>query len=343
MLCLPVGFGKTTCALYLACRLQKKTLVVVHKQFLATQWQERIRTCVPSASVSVVQGGACDTSGDFVIAMLQTLISRQYDASTFAECGLVIVDEVHHVAAEVFGQAVMNLQARRTLGLTATPERKDRLGRVVEWFMGPVAYRVKREHQSDTTVTSLSYSQPRYATAAPTNKRGDVCYSSILSILAEDEERTRVVVAQAASLAREGRHVLVLSHRRAHCQRVCEQLQSAGVDAATYMGGDKDVPTAQVLVATYALTSEGFDCPRLTALVLATPSSNVEQAVGRVMRGSATSSVAIVDIVDRWGVCIAQYAKRRAFYGTCGFRVVSSHDPPAPLTVPARLAGFAFL
>jgi len=39
---LHTGAGKTVVALYLACKLQLKTLVIVHKTFLQNQWYERI-------------------------------------------------------------------------------------------------------------------------------------------------------------------------------------------------------------------------------------------------------------------------------------------------------------
>lgn len=335
MLCLPVGFGKTTCALFLACALRKKTLVVVHKAFLAQQWEERIRQSVPKATVSHVRGPDCDTSGDFVIAMMQTLISRTYPPAVFEACGLVIADEVHHIGAEVFSRAMMGLHAPRMLGLTATPERRDRLGKVVEWLVGPIAFQLKREHQTSTHVLVVPYSCPRYMNPPPVNSRGDACFTSIISHLVEDDERTELVAQHAERLARDGRDVLVLSHRRVHCQRVCAMLRQHGVDCDTYLGGDKVVPRARVLVATYALTSEGFDCPRLNALVLATPASDVEQSSGRIMRGSATREAKIVDIVDQWGVCFAQHAKRRGFYRRSGFKCTVPADDRVNEAPPA--------
>jgi hypothetical protein len=91
----------TTCALYLAARLRKKTLVLVHKAFLKDQWIERVGQCLPAARVTEVQGEVCDTSGDVVVAMIQTLISRKYDPARFEGFGLVVVDEVGGAAAWV--------------------------------------------------------------------------------------------------------------------------------------------------------------------------------------------------------------------------------------------------
>ena len=327
LLALPPGYGKTCTALYLAAQLQRKTLVVVHKDFLMQQWVDRIAQYVPGATVSLVRGDACDTSGDFVVAMLQTLVSRKYPASTFEACGLVVVDECQHIAAAAFSTAMFGLAARYTLGLSATPDRRDGLGRVVGWFVGDTAFRLRRENQATTAVKTVKYTCPRYSDPPPTNRRGDMCFTSTLTLLASDERRTAVVAGEAVGLARSGRDVLVLSHRRQHCSAIAAMVAAEGVGCSTYLGGDKSVPTSQVIVATYALTSEGFDCPRLTALVLATPASDVEQSCGRVMRGSAAASAVIVDVVDQWGVCHAQHAKRRALYKRSGFRVAHDAQP----------------
>lgn len=347
MLCLAVGFGKTVSALYVASVLKRRTLVVVHKQFLADQWAERVAQCLPGARVTRVQGDTCDTSGDVVIAMLQTLVSRKYPASTFEGCGLLVADECHHVGAQVFSQAMFGLCLPYTLGLTATPDRKDGLARVVSWFLGDVAFRVQRENQASTSVRIVKYTSPRFDEPPPVNRRGDVCFTSVVSVLVEDEARTRLVAENVRALAEEGRNVLVLSHRRAHCEALARRLVAGGVDAATYLGGDKTVPESRVIVATYSLTSEGFDLPRLDALVLATPASDVVQSCGRVMRGHAKDS-AIVDIVDQWGVCFAQAAKRRAFYRKSGFHVGAPAGPDTASTgpdtaSPASTKSFAFL
>lgn len=244
-----------------------------------------------------------------------------------------VVHNCHHVAAQGFSSAMWGLCAPLTLGLTATPARKDRLERVVNWFMGDIAFQVKRENQEGTVVKVRTYSTARYREPPPVNKRGDVCFTSIITELANDTARTEVVADEAATLAKE-RDVLVLSHRRGHCTAIAAALVAKGVNVATYLGGDKSVPDTRVIVATYALTSEGFDCPRLSALVLATPASDVEQSCGRVMRGSSSQSAVIVDVVDDWGVCYAQHAKRKAFYKRCGFKVGSgggkAHQPSPP-------------
>ena len=76
LLSLPCGYGKTTCALAIAARLGYRTMIVVHKSFLADQWRERIAQFCPGATIGVVQGPKLDVEADFVIAMLQSLSQK---------------------------------------------------------------------------------------------------------------------------------------------------------------------------------------------------------------------------------------------------------------------------
>jgi len=313
----------TTCALYLAARLRKKALVLVHKAFLKDQWVERVDQCLPGARVTTIQGDACDTSGDVVVAMIQTLMSRKYPPATFADFGVVIIDEVHHIAAQAFSQCMWGLCAPRVLGLSATPTRKDGLSRVVSWFAGPMAFSLRRENQDTTRVKVVKYDCPEFQGPPPVNRRGDVCFTTVITRLTENAARTDTIAREVRDLAAaQGRDVLVLSHRRQHVYDLAARIADLGVECGTYVGGDKRAPDTKVIVATYALTSEGFDLPRLNALVLATPASDVEQSCGRVMRGSTSRGAVIVDVVDQWGVCYAQHAKRRGFYKRSGFSYV---------------------
>ena len=49
------GFGKTFCGLYLISKLKRKTLIIVHKEFLIEQWMERIAEFLPDARVGRIQ------------------------------------------------------------------------------------------------------------------------------------------------------------------------------------------------------------------------------------------------------------------------------------------------
>ena len=172
-----------------------------------------------------------------------------------------------------------------------------------------------------------------------------MCFTTVITRLAENPRRTEGLAREAAALAAAGKHVLVLTHRRQHTKDLAAAIAARGAEVGTYVGGDKACPDTRVVVATYALTSEGFDLPRLNALVLATPASDVEQSCGRVMRGSSAAGATIVDWVDQWGVCFSQHAKRRAFYARSGFTVTGQHGAATAddQQQPRALQQYAFL
>ena len=325
VLSLDTGYGKTISSIYTAATLGVKTLILVHKEFLAEQFEESIKRFVPKASISRIKGAVCDTSGDFVICMIQTLLSRKYDC--FDGFGTLILDEAHHVAAESFTSAMFSTSFKHVIALTATPTRKDGLTRVLYWLFGDLAYEARRTGQQGVAVKLLPFTHPEYKTPPPLNRRGDICYSSLISKICDIPERTQFIAEKAKKLADMGKYVLVLSHRRQHAIDICNELKILGVDAATYLGGDKSEPDCKIICATYALASEGYDNPRLSGIVLATPSSDVVQAVGRVLRGGSGSSPVVVDIIDQYSLFLGQLAKRRSWYKKIGFTIHGANEP----------------
>lgn len=327
ILSLDTGFGKTVCSVYTACKLKVKTMVLVHKKFLEEQFEETIKRFVPDAKISKVRGDSCDLTGDFIIASIQTLLARKYD--NFDGVGCLIVDESHHIAAESFSQTMFGISFKYVVGLSATPTRRDGLTRLLHWFMGTTAYEVRRTQQKNVCVKIIPFTHAEYKKPPPVNKRGDICYTSLITKICEIRDRTLFIAEETKKIAETGRYVLVLSHRRQHATEIKDILVSFGIDAATYLGGDRSEPDAQVICATYHLASEGYDNPRLSGLVLSTPSSDVVQACGRILRGGSGNDPVVIDIVDQYSLFLGQVAKRKAFYRKIGFNM-GKDAAPAP-------------
>jgi superfamily II DNA or RNA helicase len=71
----------------------------------------------------------------------------------------------------------------------------------------------------------------------------------------------------------------------------------------------------QVLLGTYSMSSEGMDIPELNTLIMASPKSDIEQSVGRILRKDHEDiTPKIFDIVDDFSVFTNQGNKRRQFY-----------------------------
>lgn len=315
VLCLPCGQGKTATALAIASKMKRKTLIVVHKEFLANQWRERINQFCPGSTIGLIQGDTWDVDGhDFVLAMIQTLCTREHSQDQFKCFGLVIVDEAHHIGAPAFSKTMFKMSPEFTLGLTATPERKDGLTCILYWFLGKTFYTM---HQSvaELNVIRLNFDHHSFRAGPMLNKFGKVSMAHMVNHLVDIPERNELILKNVRDAIKRGRKILLLSDRRGHCEWIHEQLGSEL--SGLYMGGMKQeehevAATKQVIVATFTLAYEGLDIPSLDTLFLVTPHSDVKQAVGRITRTPGSKEV--FDVVDNWSVLAGMFYKRNRIY-----------------------------
>ena len=110
-------------SLWIAATLKYKTIVLVHKDFLVTQWIDRIREFLPNAKIGKIQQSTVDIEGkDIVLAMVQSLSKKEYPPHTFDAFGLAIFDN-ESLGAEVFGKVCARLLVN-ILGLNLPSDRK---------------------------------------------------------------------------------------------------------------------------------------------------------------------------------------------------------------------------
>jgi superfamily II DNA or RNA helicase len=93
-----------------------------------------------------------------------------------------------------------------------------------------------------------------------------------------------------------------------------------------YVGGMKEPElkkseTCQVIIATYAMAAEALDIKTLTTLILATPKTDVVQAVGRILRVKHERPL-VVDIIDSHDVFLSQWQKRRKYYASNNYKIM---------------------
>lgn len=327
---LHTGGGKTVCALYIASRLRLPTLVVVHNTFLRDQWIDRVKAFIPNARIGRVQADVCDVEEkDVVIVMLQTLSMKELNVDVFRPIGLVIVDECHHIASEVFVQSLPKITSKYMLGLSATPDRKDRLMFAIHWFLGPLLYKSETGDSVDTAVSVEVYeyqNDDKEFNEIVMSSQGMVSVPIMVNKLTACEDRTRWLCGILEDISEGGRQILVLSDRVQHCQDILAGLPDDLRETACILGTAVKAElraeyckTKSILIATYSMCKEGFDVPTLNTLVMATPRPDIDQIVGRILRVEKAGRVVhplIVDIVDpqfkrQFGMRNSLYRKRQ--------------------------------
>jgi len=321
ILSLPCGFGKTILALYFISQLKKKTIVVVHKEFLMNQWIERIKFALPDAKIGIVQGDKCEIeNSDIIIGMLQTLSMRDFPENTFDEIGHVIIDECHRIPSKVFSRALMRINSTYMLGLSATPNRKDGLTKVLKYYIGNVIYSVKSFDKNIVKVDRyLLKSDNEEYNQEVLNFRGQVQMATMINNIANCKNRTRLIVDKIVEELNKQEHtqILVLSDRREHLDEIFKLSKEKGIESiGYYVGGmkKKDLKISEscrLILGTYPMAKEGLDIPSLNCLILATPISDIIQSIGRIDRIKHTIIVPkIIDFVDEFSLFKSQGRKR---------------------------------
>ena len=327
----PCGRGKTVMALKIISLIGKKTLILVHKEFLMNQWIERAAQFIPSAKIGKIQGGIFDVEGkDVVIGMIQTMYSRDFPAGTFDAFGLTIIDEVHRIGSEEFSKTLLKTVTPYMLGISATVERKDRLTKILYMFIGPKIYEEDREDEDPVIVRGIEY-VTRDETFAETEYdfRGNPKFSTMISKLCDYGPRSDFIVRVIGDLIAENpqNQIMVLAHNRSLLKYIYDAIGYRGIGTAGYyLGGMKEAALKetegkQIVIATYAMAAEALDIKTLSTLVMATPKTDIEQSVGRILRERHSNPI-VVDIVDMHDLFKNQWRTRKTFYRKCNYRVL---------------------
>lgn len=329
ILSLYTGAGKTVCAIKIISIIQKKTIIIVHKEFLMNQWIERIREFTPEARIGRIQGQIFDIENkDIVLAMMQTLYNEEktFDLSSF---GLCIVDEVHRIGSSQFHKCLFQIQTPFWLGISATVKRKDQMDKLLYMFMGDIIYSIERKGVDFVSVRGIDYTtDDNKYNEVITNHRGEIAYSTMISKICGYEPRSDFIIHIIENLIAENgkSQILLLSHIRIMLEYIYNKLVEKGVSTGFYVGGmkqrdlDETANTKQVVLSTYMMSSEALDIPTLSTLVLASPKTDIIQCVGRILRKKHDTPI-IVDIVDSHSTFQNQWTKRKAYYKECNYKI----------------------
>jgi len=337
---IPCGRGKTVMALNIISQLKTKTLVIVHKGFLLNQWVERIQQFLPTARIGTIQGKTVDVDDkDIVLGMLQSISMKDYPKNIFDSFGLTIIDEVHHIAAEVFVRSLFKVVSPTMLGLSATMNRKDGLSFVFKMFIGPVIYKEKREANHDVLVKAYHYeTDDQDFNDVILDYRGNPAYSSMISKLCNYEPRSEFIISILRELINNDTggktQIIVLAQNRSVLNHIYDSILKEGFSTVGYyLGGMKEQhlkasEDKQIIIGTYSMASEALDIKSLTTLLMVTPKTSIEQSVGRILR-TRHSQPLVIDIVDQHDLFRRQFKKRMAFYKKNKYRVIESisHSP----------------
>ncbi len=347
ILCAPTAFGKTAVAAWLIAKRKVNTLVVVHRQQLLDQWQERLAMFLnlPAKAIGHIGGGKMDRTGYVDVAVIQSLYRKDEVKDFVAEYGQVIVDECHHISAFTFEQVMRQVKAKYVVGLTATPTRKDGHHPIIYMQCGPVRFSMSARTMTEATPFEHKVT-PRHTEFRMAPDLTEVTIQDVYAALVNDVSRNEMIATDIVRAIESGRCPLLLTGRTEHLQYFAAKLAGVAKHVFVLKGGMgkkqrrltaealASVPEdeSRVILATGSYIGEGFDDARLDTLFLAMPISwkgTLQQYVGRLHRlHDSKRFVQVYDYVDDYVPMLGRmYARRLKGYGTIGYVIERETSP----------------
>ena len=328
------GKGKTVIAIKIISIIKKKTIIFVHKTFLKDQWIERINQFMPNARIGYIQGQQINIENcDIVIAMIQSISMKEYPNELFQDFGFSIYDEVHHTPSHVFSNCFKQINTIYSLGMTATIERKDGLSFILNMFLGDICYRDISDLYTNVMVKVINYivNDDDYNNIE-LDYTGKVKYSSMISKVSNYNNRSDFIIKVILNeiTINPNQQFIVLSHNRSTLNYFYKNLLDKNQNVGFYIGGMKkqdlkNSETCSIILATFSMAAEALDIKTLTTLILATPKTDIVQAVGRILRSNHEQPL-IIDIVDQHNIFLNQYTKRKQFYKKNEYSIFEIND-----------------
>lgn len=327
------GKGKTILSLMAVAKLRLRTLILVRTNILLYQWVDAIKQIfdVEDDQIGIINGKT-KREGLITVATEQSIsaMSRDDKRRIGEVYGHIIVDEAHEVGAKVYRELMKVFKARKMTGLSATPDREDKMTPVLKLSIGPV---VEVDDLGPfNTELHLRKTSFTYIFDGKKDK-----YHELIKALIHDEDRNRLIVEDLVSHYQAGRLVLCYSSRIEHMEILENMLKDRipGVKTdilasrrhgATMRIQDQELVKQKVrdqeiqVLNGGKMVEQGFDAPPLSVAVLATPTKSkrlIEQVLGRCQREFPGKSKAVLcDYVDdECKVLLYQFfAKNRKLY-----------------------------
>ncbi|MDD4070058.1 MAG: DEAD/DEAH box helicase family protein, partial [Candidatus Izemoplasmatales bacterium] len=132
---LSTGYGKTIIALRLIELLQKKTLIIVHRDSILKQFVNDAKEFY-NYNLGIIQGNNWDIR-DITIASIDTLNRREL-RDIKEKFGMIIIDEAHTFISKKRLETIQSFNPQYLYGMSGTPDRSDGQGKAIQFTFGKI-------------------------------------------------------------------------------------------------------------------------------------------------------------------------------------------------------------
>jgi superfamily II DNA or RNA helicase len=315
---LPTGAGKTVVMAAIAKTVNKKTLLLAHREELITQAVEKFRLFWPEVNIGVCMAERDEIHNQIVIGSVQSC-SRPKRLERLKEQGfeLMMIDEAHHSISDSYQNVIDSLgfkidSKRLLVGVTATVRRGDKQGLDNTFqkitFSRSIATMIRAGYLSNVEgrkiLTNLTLDRIR-------TQNGDFCIDD-LSEAVNTSERNDFIVRKFKEYAAD-RKAIGFCVDVAHCQALAEAFRKEGIKAAAVWGDMEKEDRRQTLddfkhgrlqvVTSCGILCEGYDETSVTCVLMCRPTKSQAlyvQCVGRGLRlHPGKENCLVIDFTDK--------------------------------------------
>jgi superfamily II DNA or RNA helicase len=128
----------------------------------------------------------------------------------------IIVSNCHHMGAPYFSSALPIVSTKYKIGLSATPERNDKLENIFYWWVGPHSFYDRKREGIYTLVKIVRYYEESFVEKKMWTGGYDLV--KMVENIITNEHRNRFIIKQLNYYTKLGRQTIVLSTRRSHLE-----------------------------------------------------------------------------------------------------------------------------
>jgi len=329
------GVGKTVLMIDIISFFKKKTIIFAHKDKLLDQWKDEF---LKHTNISEDQIGRL-TTHNYKECLKKSIIlstphvvlySLNNNKKEFIEelqksnIGILVIDECHvGIGPEQFTKISIFINAKRTYGLSATPYRGDGSDDLLEKHLGPVFYYEPAEGElliPDIFMYYFDFNVFKHNYYFMYNNKFQLSrYYMSLHKSEEYNKRVSEIIKKSYEI---GRTVLVLGKNIKPLLVLAKLSQLPKSDVGIFIPGVtgnnqykkmalevtdtldlvEAFYTKKVVFSTYGACRDGNNRKDLDMLIMSCPTTNPEQAIGRILRKLENKKKPVViDIVDKGG------------------------------------------
>jgi superfamily II DNA or RNA helicase len=200
-------------------------------------------------------------------------------------------------------------------------------------FLGPIVYKQERSKDEKVIVRGITFqTNDEEYNELLLDFRGKPASSKMLSKICEYNRRTEFILSVLKDMLAENpkQQIMVIASYRNILQYIFEAINHRNMaTVGFYVGGMKEAAlksteSKQVVLATFAMASEGLDIKSLSTLFMVTPMTKIEQSVGRILRQKHEFNPVVVDIIDTHANFQRQWLKRKTFYKSQNYKIIQT-------------------